>query len=595
MALRSRVALFGLLLLLPFETRAPVLVLPGAPLTLLEAVAAAALLALAWEARGRLRGLARRPPLPLLALGLYGAAHLLSAALTADHRDLALKFALRMAVLAAVALVVAAQPPEGTRAGLRAIVTASALVALLAVAEGLGARWLDPFLSAFREAPFNVAGVRRASAGTEYPNLAAAFLMYGILAWAGLSSVRPAAWRRAAALAAVLSLGLLFTYSRGALAAAALGLLAMAAARRSAAAAPLASLAALGLVTLGFVASGEAFRLRLASEGTAGWYRARYQPAERELLLGPGERHATTVTVTNTGSKAWVVSEGFHLAHHWYDSERRPYRWDGARTVLPRDLRPGESLTLRAEVEAPPSEGRFLLAWDMVHEHTTWFSEEGVPPAAVEVRVAREGPRPSGGPAAPVLEETPWRPSRFELWRLALDLWRSSPLLGVGPDNYRRLYGPQAGRPSWDTRVYANNTLLEAAATTGLLGAAALATCLVSMIVRARRRLREAAPGSEAQALAAALLGLSAGLAAHGVVDYVLAFTGHYLLFGFVVGAVSAKSDQERGESPRSAFPSPQGGRDGERPRSRSASPRLDPPAYVGRDRGRVSGSRSTS
>jgi len=294
------------------------------------------------------------------------------------------------------------------------------------------------------------------------------------------------------------------------------------------------------------VASEEAFRLRLGSEGTLGWYRARYEPAERELRLAPGERRQTAVTITNAGSKTWVVSEGFHLACHWYAENFRPYRWDGGRTILPRDLGPGESLTLRAEVEAPASEGRFLLAWDMVHEHTTWFSEEGVPPAAVAVQVSRGATRAAIVPTTPALEETPWRPSRFELWRLAVDLWRRGPLFGVGPDNYRRLYGPSAGHRSWDTRVYANNTLLEAAATTGLLGASALAATLVSMIVRARRRLREAAPGSQAQGLAAALLGLSAGLAAHGLVDYVLAFTGHYLLLGFVVGSVSTAESAGR-------------------------------------------------
>jgi O-antigen ligase len=562
MALRARAALFGLLLLLPFEPRAPVLVLPGARLTLLEAAAAVALVALAFEARGRLAGLARRPPLPLLALGLYGAAHLASASSCSDHRDLAFKFALRMAAMAAFALVVAAQPPDVIRAGLLGLVTASALVALLAVAEGLGARFLDPFLAAFREAPFNVAGVRRASAGTEYPNLAAAFLMYGIVASAGLLSVRPRAWLRASALAAFFSLGLLFTYSRGALVATALGLLVIAAGRRSGAAAPIAALAALGLVTAGFMASGEAFRLRLGSEGIAGWYRARYEPAEPALALAPGERRVTMVTVTNTGSKAWVVSEDFHLACHWYDAERRVHRWDGGRTVLPRDLGPGESLTLRAELQAPASEGRFLLAWDMVHEHTTWFSEEGVPPAAVTVRVSRDAAAlPPGRLSPPRVDEGPWRPSRFELWGLAVDLWRERPILGVGPDNFRRLYGPRAGRLSWDSRVYANNTLLEAAATTGLLGAAALAVSLAAILVGAWRRLREAATGSAAQGVAAALLGLAAGLAAQGLVDYILAFTGHYLLLGFVVGATSAAGYEARGRPPHSAVPSPHVGR----------------------------------
>lgn len=543
MALRAAVALFGLLLLLPFEPRAPVLALAGARITLLEAAAVLALLVLAWDARGRVGAVARHPPVPLLALALFGGANLLSGALAADHRGLALKFALRMVAMVAFALVVAAQPPRVHRAGLLGLTAAATLVALLAAGEGLGARSLDTFLGAFREAPFNVAGVRRASAGTEYPNLAAAFLMYGLLASAGLLSVRPRAWRVAAPLAALLSLGLLFTYSRGALVATGLGLVAIAAGRRRSATAPLAALAAVTGVTLGFLVSGEAFRLRFGSEGITGWYGARYEPEERAISLAPGERRATSVTVTNTGSKTWVVSEAFHLSSHWYDEERRPYRWDGGRTALPRDLGPGESVTLLAELQAPPSEGRFLLTWDMVHEHTTWFSQEGVPAATVSVQVSRGAPPPPGKAPAPRVEEKPWRPSRWELWGLALALWRESPLFGVGPDNYRRLYGPRAGRLSWDTRVFANNTLLEAAATTGLAGASALAATLLSTLACAWRRLRQAPAATRAQGLAAALLGLCVGLAAHGLVDYVLAFTGHYLLFGFVVGSVSAREE----------------------------------------------------
>jgi len=42
-------------------------------------------------------------------------------------------------------------------------------------------------------------------------------------------------------------------------------------------------------------------------------------------------------------------------------------------------------------------------------------------------------------------------------------------------------------------------------------------------------------------AVRATLLGLVIALLAHGVVDYVLAFTGHYLLLAFVVGSCAAQ------------------------------------------------------
>jgi hypothetical protein len=180
-----------------------------------------------------------------------------------------------------------------------------------------------------------------------------------------------------------------------------------------------------------------------------------------------------------------------------------------------------------------------------VHERTTWFSGQGVAPASVPVRVAPPGAAVPPPPPAPVPGAAlAWRPSRWDLWGLALGMLRERPLTGVGSDNFRWLYGPRAGRPFWDARVYANNTLLEAAATTGALGALALGGCLLASLLCGLRRARAADPGSASGAAALATFALVAGIAAHGVVDYVLAFTGHYVVFGFAVGAVAAADNE---------------------------------------------------
>jgi O-antigen ligase len=533
----------ALVFLLPFEPRRPVLPLLGYEVTLLEAAAGALGAALLWSVRRRVPALLRRPPLPLAFLALYAAAHVLSAAFAPAHRDLAAKFALRMVVMAGLGLAVAAAPPEAGRRALVALVASAVVVAALAVAEGAGLRALDPFLALFREMPFNIGGSRRASAGSEYPNLAAAFLMAGMLTACGLAT----AWRRPAArllpLAALFSVALLWTYSRGALAATGLALAALAAAgwrQRRLAAPALAGLAVLLAASAGFAWSGEVYRLRLGAEGPGSWYGAAYAPAEAALYFRPAEVRATDVRVTNTGQMTWTAGGVFHLAYHWYDTGGRKLE-DGRRTVLPRDIGPGETVALRAEVQAPSAEGRYVLAWDMVQERVAWFSDRGVTPAAVPVQVA------AGALAAGVLPlQTPipaaprgWHPERAELWRLALVLWRQRPLTGVGSDNFRWLHGPAAGQPVWDTRVFANNALLEAAATTGIVGLLALAGTLAATLVAAARHL------GVADGRAAALFALTVGLAAHGLVDYVLAFTGHYLLFGFVVGSAAGLARPE--------------------------------------------------
>src|SRR6185503_8737350 len=154
----------------------------------------------------------------------------------------------------------------------------------------------------------------------------------------------------------------------------------------------------------------------------------------------------TDIRVTNAGRKTWSQAEEFHLSYHWFDPERKTVT-EGARTDLPRDVPPGQSILLRAQLEAPARPGRYVLAWDMVHENTTWFSGQGVTPAQVAVTVEVGAPAPVTLPAhagppppaplttraqAPPSADVSWRPGRGELWRLAFDMWRSRPLFGVG-------------------------------------------------------------------------------------------------------------------------------------------------------------------
>jgi hypothetical protein len=192
-----------------------------------------------------------------------------------------------------------------------------------------------------------------------------------------------------------------------------------------------------------------------------------------------------------------------------------------------------------AELRAPEQLGRYLLVWDMVQDPTIWFSGQGVKPKAVPVTVGLGALTDASKPVIP-MPEVGWHPSREELWGLAWDMWRRHPATGVGSDNFRRLYGPWAGRPFWDSRVFANNLYLETAATTGTLGVLALVATIATAAFRsARCALRD--PWSSRRTLhAAILLALMGEVVVHGLVDYFLAFTGHYLLFGFLVGATAA-------------------------------------------------------
>ena len=198
-------------------------------------------------------------------------------------RDAPLRFALRMGAMAVVAAAVALAPPEATFRALRALGLIAGLVAVLAVAEVAGVP-LDAWLDRFRDSAAVVGAERRATAGSAHPNLAGAFLAYGLVAGTAASSAiaRPLRW--ALPFAALLVLGLLATYSRGALLAAAVGLLVLALrTRRAAAWAALAVLVAGGAAAL----LAPAVRLRAGGEGTVSWYAVAAGPTTSASCCAP--------------------------------------------------------------------------------------------------------------------------------------------------------------------------------------------------------------------------------------------------------------------------------------------------------------------
>lgn len=537
----ARVCLFALLLIAPFEPRFTV-PLGAFRVSLVEAVGLVcfAVLVVVWARRG---GPLRVSP-ALLALGLFVCVSLVSASLAAVDPGRSLKFALRLGAMAGFALLVSRLEAKETMWGLRALLISGSMAAALALAEGLGVRALDVFLGAFRETPFNVAGLRRATGGSEYPNLGAGMIVYSLLA--GVVLLRGWAKLRSA-FVLLMAGGLAFTYSRGAWAAGLVGLIGLAAFKRQREAVrrPLLPVA-LYLAVLGvFVASDEISRIRFGGESASDFYRATYE-TPRQLALDPGARVPVRVKVTNVGRRPWGKEEAIHLSYHLYEDAARPLV-DGPRTSLPRDVRPGESVTLEATLLAPARAGEYLLMWDLVHEHTTWFSGQGVKPGVARLIVGRArataaSPEPREAEALTAIAETiAWRPSRLELWSIAARMWAAYPFLGAGPDNFRWMHGTYAGKTAFDTRVFANNTFLEFASTLGAFGLSAFAAALGFALLAGFRK----AAGADGALIAFAIL---AAMTTHGLADYVLAFTGHYLVFGFAVG-VLARSPSETGNA----------------------------------------------
>jgi hypothetical protein len=100
------------------------------------------------------------------------------------------------------------------------------------------------------------------------------------------------------------------------------------------------------------------------------------------------------VTIKNASSKTWPSKpdpggrNAVNLSYHWLDRKRQVVVFDGLRTPLPRDLSPGESVTLRATIRAPEKAGEHVLHVTLVQERVAWFSEMDGGQLSIPVSVA---------------------------------------------------------------------------------------------------------------------------------------------------------------------------------------------------------------
>src|SRR3954468_25069750 len=100
-------------------------------------------------------------------------------------------------------------------------------------------------------------------------------------------------------------------------------------------------------------------------------------------ILQTGENVAVKLRATNSGQIRWpavgapdtkgIVRLGAHLLH----ANEEELNWDSGRAILPRDLAPGETAELEFAFRAPEKPGDYIIEFDMVAEHVTWFEDFG--------------------------------------------------------------------------------------------------------------------------------------------------------------------------------------------------------------------------
>jgi O-antigen ligase len=112
-------------------------------------------------------------------------------------------------------------------------------------------------------------------------------------------------------------------------------------------------------------------------------------------------------------------------------------------------------------------------------------------------------------------------------------------VLGVGPDNFRLLYGPYAGVRNPDRRTHSNNMYLEMLVGAGLLGALACGW----LVWRIAALVAAGVHAATIDRRKAASIGVAAAVIAiglHGLVDSFLSFTPTYVLIALTLAFADA-------------------------------------------------------
>ena len=428
-----------------------------------------------------------------------------------------------------------------------ALLVAGSIVGVIAVLELAQIPWVLNALKGFRPGFHVVGGQLRATSTLFYPTITSMFLevVFALgLMWLASS-------RLAFVALALAGAGVIATFTRAGLITITISMAVyggvMFVRRRPPSRGPqrpnrwsgeLTRLAALAVVLVMLVLMSRSPQMlvaRMSSEGSQEWYGASYQVPQR-LTLRPDSFNDIPIRLKNEGRLTWQSSAvpSFALSYHWLTpGNEEVVIFDGLRTPFTQPVEPGDEVKMTARVRAPGYPGNYLLVWDVVQEHRTWLSLEGVYPGRSIASIEGEAV------GAPLLTRgrmpsSVMRMPRSVLWQTAVQISRDRPLLGIGPDNFRHTYGRYLGLAAWDERVHANNSYLEVLVSMGVIGALALAWLMVRAIGSARTILLSADDAT--LPLSAAATAACLAIAAHALVDSFLTFTPTYVVFAIAAG-----------------------------------------------------------
>lgn len=105
-----------------------------------------------------------------------------------------------------------------------------------------------------------------------------------------------------------------------------------------------------------------------------------------------GERAPFRVTIRNNSREVWNGEQGSGTrlvsgSYHWLDRFGNMHQFMGPRKILPRNLEPGQAMTLDSFILPPAQPGAYLLELDLAAEGLGWFGAHGKPGPQINVQV----------------------------------------------------------------------------------------------------------------------------------------------------------------------------------------------------------------
>jgi hypothetical protein len=143
----------------------------------------------------------------------------------------------------------------------------------------------------------------------------------------------------------------------------------------------------------GLLGCGDQGAKRLPESG----FQVAFESHKISSQMTSGKTIFVNITVKNISPVTWPSKPdtkgryAVNFSYHWLNQKGAPVVFEGLRTPLPQDLKPGESVNLNAAIQAPAKPGKYTLELTLVQEQAAWFPEKKGAKLVLPVTVSEDG------------------------------------------------------------------------------------------------------------------------------------------------------------------------------------------------------------